>query len=253
MSLFVFACITSAHITSALCLVASALKRQTAIWPLFLKSQINKFSNLKAFQISNLQSQISNLKSPISNLISPLRPLVRRSVKAPNILILSTIAVLNLRNREQLSADRIHLQHLGEIQRPRASSAKHRELVATLINCAIAIQPFRYGKSRPVCVLRRNQLGIRPRAEPEVAGHRFRRSKLHHPKAVVAIRNVSEQAHIRHSDFYISRVVDLLISVEHLIDARALGLLDVENDQALLTRRNVSIGAHEIDVVGFRK
>src|SRR5882724_1360099 len=98
-----------------------------------------------------------------------------------------------------------------------------------------------------------DQLRIGFRAEAVVARRRFRRCELNDPKSVVTIRNVGEQADVGHPDLHIVRVVDLTVGIEDLIDSRMIGSLDVEYDKSLLARRNVGIGAHQVDIVGFGK
>src|SRR5882724_2983206 len=98
-----------------------------------------------------------------------------------------------------------------------------------------------------------DQLRIGSRAEAVVARRRFRRRELNDPKSVVTIRNVSEQADVRHPDLHIVRVVDLTAGVEDLIDSRMIGSLYVEDNKSLLARRNVSVGADQVDIVGFGK
>src|SRR5580765_693275 len=98
-----------------------------------------------------------------------------------------------------------------------------------------------------------DQLRIGFRAEAVVARRRFRRRDLNDPKSVVTIRNIGEQADVRHPDLHIVRVVDLTVGVEDLIDSRMIGSLYVEDDKSLLPRSNVSVGPNQVDIVGFGK
>src|SRR5512143_2472363 len=69
---------------------------------------------------------------------------------------------------------------------------------------------------------------------------------------MLAVGNVGVQAHVGHADLNVASVFDFAIGVEGLIDPWLFGILDVYYDQPLFASRYISIGSHDVKVMGVR-
>src|SRR5262245_65482554 len=112
----------------------------------------------------------------------PRRPLYRRS--------LYRLGNRYIRNEVRLAVAKIEFLLLPEAQRPSAFPAKHRKLIARLIDRAVSIQPFadRNGVAR--CLETRNQARNRLGTETHVSRRAvggFGARELHNLQAVVSV------------------------------------------------------------------
>src|SRR5262245_37037284 len=70
---------------------------------------------------------------------------------------------------------------------------------------------------------------------------------------VFSVSNVGKQANVGHSNFNVACILDLALSVEHLIQLGLFRILYVDYREPLLAGGNVGVGADEIQIMRIRK
>ena len=129
----------------------------------------------------------------------------------------------------------VHLLLLLGIERPSADAAEDADLVARLVHGPVAVDAL--GDRQSVAAERQFEdamssgvgRGLNPLL-PGVSGE----VSCTTPQPVVAVGQVGELADIGDAQLHVVQVVDASAGVEDLVDPRLRGLLDVEDDQALL-------------------
>ena len=89
------------------------------------------------------------------------------------------------------------------------------------------------------------------RAEAEVPGA-VGRGELDDAQAVLAVGDVGEEPAVGHAELDVARVVDRAAGVEHLVEPRLLGPLDVDDRQPCWARRDVGVRPREVEAVRLR-
>src|SRR6266849_717711 len=137
----------------------------------------------------------------------------------------------------------------GAVERARATAAEHRELVARFVDGTVAVNPFRNSDRGTTRVRRGDEFGRGPRAESrEMRGVIPWRQNLQNAQPVLAVGDKSKRAGRDHPDFHVVDVVELTPGSEELIQLWGLGLFDINNREPLLARRNIRVGARNINV-----
>src|SRR6266850_1219878 len=78
-----------------------------------------------------------------------------------------------------------------------------------------------------------------------------RRQNLQNAKAVLAVSDESKRAGGDHSDFHVVDVVELAFRRKKFIELRRLRLFDINDRKALFARRNIRVGARNIDIASI--
>src|SRR5712692_3326101 len=145
----------------------------------------------------------------------------------------------------------VQAAHFSAIERTRAPAPEDSELIAGFVDCTVAVNAFRNGKSRAARAGRGYEFRCGTRAK---AGKMRRivprRKNLQHAEAVLAVRDEGKSARGHHSNFYVIDVVELAIGSEELIEFRRVGFFDVNDGESLLPCGNVGVRARKINVAG---
>ena len=132
------------------------------------------------------------------------------------------------------------------MERARATPTEHDRLAASLVHDAIAFQPAGYANRVSPCWIRRDQLGIWTGTESLGSRHRIRGNELHHAKPIPPIRDKCELRCVNTANLHGSRVVKCTFCIEHLVETRLFGILNVYDREALRPVRDVSICAGKV-------
>src|SRR5579885_1058894 len=141
--------------------------------------------------------------------------------------------------------------HFRAIERARAATAKDNELVAGLIDGAVAIDALGDGEGRATSARRGNQLRHGAGTEAgEMRGIVFRRDDLQDAKSVAAIGDESKDAAGDHADFDVVDIIELTARSEELVEPRRFRPFGVNDGDSLSASGNIGISARDIDVTG---
>src|SRR5262245_49929377 len=109
--------------------------------------------------------------------------------------------------RVDLTLSNVESALLVAIERPSADPSKYAELVARLIDRAIAIERARNSDCRPFGGIGSDQSRSRPRAVACVTWRFGWRRQLHNSKAITSVCHVRKQTHIGHAQLYVLHIV----------------------------------------------
>src|SRR5260370_41155841 len=138
----------------------------------------------------------------------------------------------------------IQAAHFAGVEWPGAAAAEYGELVAGLIDGAISIDALRNGEGGAASMGGGDELGSGARAEAGEMGRVVPRGEhLENAEAVFAVGDEGEGAGGNHADFYIVDVVELAFGGEDFIGLGCFRFFHVDDAEALLPPRAVSIGA----------
>src|ERR1051325_10053312 len=110
-------------------------------------------------------------------------------------------------HRVELPVAQVEPLHLGERHGARADAVEDRDLIAALVDGAVAVEGFRDGERGPVRVARGDEARLRLRTEARIRRRPLRREQLVDLQAMLAVRDVRERRGVRGGDFHIVRVV----------------------------------------------
>src|SRR5712691_5965700 len=157
-------------------------------------------------------------------------------------------------NRVEMTVAKVQGLGLGSIEGTSAAAAKDGKLVAGFVYGPVAVDAFRNGQCWPASVHRSDEFWSGARAEAgEMAGVVPGRNDLQDAEAVLAVGDEGESAGGDHADFHVVHVVELAFGREQLLELWRLGLLNVEDGESLLPRRDVRIGSGDVHVAGVLK
>src|SRR5262249_45592149 len=141
----------------------------------------------------------------------------------------------------QLAILYVQLLHLIDLERARAATSEDGKLVTALVDRAIAIEPLRKRDRLALGLERRDQLwrGLRTEAPKILAA--IGRDQLQHAQSVPPVGDVCKRARVGHADANSIGVVDRAAGVEYFKLPRLLGILHVENREALLACRDIRV------------
>src|SRR5437773_7500674 len=146
-------------------------------------------------------------------------------------------------HRVHLSVAEVETLHLEERHRPRADAIEDRDLIAALVDRAIAVETLGDGQRWADGAPPRDEPRRGTRTESRVGGRPLRRGELQDLQPF-AVGDVGERAGVRRCDLDVVDVFEAF--AVDLIDARLLGAVDVHDDQSLWTGGNIGVAARDV-------
>ena len=146
----------------------------------------------------------------------------------------------------------IQAAHFAAVEWPGAAAAEYGELVAGLIDGAISIDALRNGEGGAASMGGGDELGSGARAEAGEMGRVVPRGEhLENAEAVLAVGDEGEGTGGNHADFYIIDVVELAFGGKALIEFGSIRFFNVDDREALLSCRDVSVSARNVNIAGI--
>src|SRR4029077_18091681 len=148
---------------------------------------------------------------------------------------------------------RVNVQaaHFGAIEGTGAAAPEDRQLVAGLVDGAVAVDTLRDGEGRAAGASSGDELRSRARAEAgKMRGVVPRGKNLQDAQPVLAVGNEGKSAGGDHSDLHVVHVIELAFGGKKLVEFRRIRLFDVNDGEPLLPCRNVRVRARDVDVTG---
>src|SRR5271168_64260 len=143
----------------------------------------------------------------------------------------------------------VELANFVAVERTGAAAAEDGELIAGLVDGAVAVDAFGDGESGAFGMAGGDELGSRTGTEAgEMGGVVPGGKNFEDAQAVVAVGDEGKGAAGDHADFYVVDVVHGAVGIEHLIQLGRFGLFDVDNGHAVLACRDVSVSASDINI-----
>ena len=140
--------------------------------------------------------------------------------------------------------------HIGQGQRSGAAPAEDDGLAAGFIDDAVAIEAAGDCKGGALSWISGDEPGTGRGAESSSAGDGIWRDQLEDSKAVFAIGDKGVHRGVDGADLDGAGVVQLAAGVEYLVNLRVLGILDLNDGEAVWAVCDIGISAGEIESIG---